>query len=119
MGDCKRIHPLPYLIQRDMWYYFGLGEQQQDVIATKIHRIAKKLNDKYSERTIEERDECREWIVARCQLFEESNACMNASDSNAMSVDDLNKIQAIFEYLDDDKDGYISYKNMSDFLYCD
>ena len=72
--DCQRIHPLPYLIQRDMWYYFGLGEQQQDVIATKIHRIAKKLSDKYSEKTIEERDECREWIVTRCQLFEESNA---------------------------------------------
>ena len=36
---------------------------------------------------------------------------------NAVSVEDLNKIQAIFEYLDDDKDGYISYKNMSDFLF--
>ena len=72
--DCQRIHPLPYLIQRDMWYYFGLGEQQQDVIATKVHRITKKLNEKYSEKTAEHRDECRKWITTRLALFEDSMA---------------------------------------------
>ena len=72
--DCQRIHPLPYLIQRDMWYYFGLGEQQQDAIATKVHRITKKLNDKYSEKSIEERDQCRQWILNRLELFEDSMA---------------------------------------------
>eukprot|EP01083_Nonionella_stella_P025051 69025_1 len=112
--DCQRIHPLPYLIQRDMWYYFGLGEQQQDIIATKISRMAKKLSDKYTERSYEEREQCRQWIVNRLALFEESFTNSNASTS--MSIDTANKIKQIFDYLDADKDGYISYKNMFDLV---
>ena len=80
--DCKRIHPLPYLIQRDIWYYFGLGEQQQDMIATKIHRITKKLNEKYTEKTIEYRDQCREFILNRLELFESSLANNNIDINN-------------------------------------
>mmetsp|Transcript_11486 Transcript_11486/g.17405 ORF Transcript_11486/g.17405 Transcript_11486/m.17405 type:complete len:543 (+) Transcript_11486:40-1668(+) len=112
--DCRRIHPLPYLVQRDVWYYFGLGEQQQDIIATKVHRIAKKLNDKYHDVTAEYRDECRNWITERLQLFEESMA--NATNASSISVDDANKVKQLFEYLDSDGDGYISYQNLFEFL---
>merc|ERR1719491_940535 len=109
--DCRRLHPLPYLIQRDLWYYFGLGEQQQDVIATKVHRIAKSKNEKYNERTVERRDECRQWILDRLALFEDSYAHSPQRDVSLISREQAKKVQEIFAALDSNNDGLVTYND--------
>ncbi len=50
--DCQRIRPLPYLIQRDMWYYFGLGEQNQEEVQQSVMDIAKCFKETLAEHPI-------------------------------------------------------------------
>lgn len=96
--DSKKIHPLPYLVQRDIWYYFGLGEQQQDILSTKVHKICKNMNEKYSEISAEEKDYHRQWLLKRLNLFEDSTREKNKSQQS-LALDSYFHLQHTYTFL--------------------
>ncbi|ETO13885.1 hypothetical protein RFI_23487 [Reticulomyxa filosa] len=123
-------HSKAFVVQRDLWYYFGISDNQQNLLFTKIQKMAKSMNEQYTQESNFEKIvssirlfvlfAAREWLLKRMELFEESTSQSNASQQGALQDEEKqsqqHKIQKIFDYLDTDKDGFINYQDLVSFL---
>jgi len=110
--DCKTLEMLPYTFQLRLWTDYGLDEYGQTTAWLAMHNSVGDANKLYNRAKKIERDNARKWVLRRMDRYEQATersnkrALLSRPEKAAKSEA---KLRELFETLDTDKDGFVTY----------
>lgn len=117
--DCKLLDCMPYIFQLSLWTDYGLDEYGQTTAWLAFYNEVKDANKAYEREKAVGRDEARKWMLRRLDRYEQAKERRNKKwllsleekKRTALEI----KVEELFEKLDKDNDGFITYLDLYDY----